>query len=67
MVARRGSVVIATLVLTALARRWSPVPKAAVLGVGTGLLFGLQASLTPKRDPDAQPRWRGGVVDSGAY
>jgi hypothetical protein len=41
-----GSVVIAALILTALARRWSPVPKAAVLGVGAGLLFGLQASLT---------------------
>jgi drug/metabolite transporter (DMT)-like permease len=41
-----GGVVIAALVLTALARRSSPVPKAALLGVGAGLLFGLQASLT---------------------
>lgn len=41
-----GSVVMAALVLTMFASRWPPVPKAAVLGVGGGLLFGLQAALT---------------------
>lgn len=41
-----GGVVVVTLVLTAVARRALPVPKAAMLGVGGGMLFGLQASLT---------------------
>jgi drug/metabolite transporter (DMT)-like permease len=41
-----GSVVVVALGLTASARRMAPVPKAAVLGTGGGLLFGLQASLT---------------------
>lgn len=41
-----GSVAVVALVLTMLARPSPPVPKAAVLGVGGGLLFGLQAALT---------------------
>ena len=41
-----GSVVAVALVLAVLARHMPPVVKAAVLGVGGGLLFGLQASLT---------------------
>lgn len=41
-----GGVVVMAAVLTAAARRSAPVPKAAMLGVGGGMLFGLQASLT---------------------
>jgi hypothetical protein len=41
-----SGVVLVALVLTAVARRSLPVPKAAMLGVGGGMLFGLQASLT---------------------